>query len=180
MTGLEAIPVIDGLIAQLIKLRKDGKTQILVQQIQSHQLVIHKDLVETYAKMAKMDADHAQAIAAIREGHGFEIGQLNAKIRELEAQLSPSAANGLTVEIVRLLQLFFAHGNTDFSSQQIAHHLQISGSLADYYIDELLRREFIRQSVCAFDDEDIRGARPAAYRIDTAGRAYIVKTGIAK
>jgi predicted transcriptional regulator len=178
MTALEAIPVVNDLIVKLIKRAKDRETQTLVQEIQTHQFVIQTGLVEANAKIAKMDADHAHAITAIRESSRLETAKLDAKIKELEAQLSPNPAHGLTAEIVRVLQLFFTHGNTDFSSQQIAHHLQISGSLAEYYIDELMNRGFIMQSQWPFADDDIRGGRPAAYRIDTAGRAYVVKTGI--
>jgi len=77
MTGLEAVPVINGLLSNLIKRAKDRRDTRLVQEIQEHQFLIQKDLVEMYAKIAKMDADHAQTIAA-----------RDSKIAELQMQLN--------------------------------------------------------------------------------------------
>jgi len=55
MTALEAIPKISELLARLIKLSKNRETGALVQQIQEHQLVIHRALVDADAKIRDLE-----------------------------------------------------------------------------------------------------------------------------
>ena len=76
MTALESIPKISELLARLIKLSKDRETGALIQQIQEHQLVIHKALIDANAKIAKLEDEHPKAIAALKEAHRQEVARL--------------------------------------------------------------------------------------------------------
>jgi hypothetical protein len=83
-----AIAKVPELIGTLIKTSKDRETQSLVQEIQTHQLVLHTALISAYAKLEKLESDHSHAITAIREDHRLKTVELDAKIAELQAQLS--------------------------------------------------------------------------------------------
>ncbi len=59
MTGLEAIPKISELLARLINLSKDRETALLIQQIQEHQLIVHKELMQAHARIAELEKEKA-------------------------------------------------------------------------------------------------------------------------
>ncbi len=54
MTSIEAITKIGELLTRLVKIAKDRETSLLVQQIQEHQLLVHKELLELRAENAKL------------------------------------------------------------------------------------------------------------------------------
>jgi hypothetical protein len=56
MTSIEAITKIGELLTRLVKLSKDRETSLLIQQIQEHQLLVHKELLELRAENAKFKA----------------------------------------------------------------------------------------------------------------------------
>ena len=87
MTGLEAIPKIAALLSQLIPRLKDRKAAALVQQIQQHQLVIQKELIEARAKISQTERDHANVIAEINERHAKTIAHLNEKIAKFQSEM---------------------------------------------------------------------------------------------
>jgi hypothetical protein len=98
MTALEAIPKITELLARLIKLSKDREAAALVQQIQSHQLVIEQGLRDAYAERdaARKQADqltatHDNVVSALRKIHLKEVSDLNDKVRDLEAAINKTA-----------------------------------------------------------------------------------------
>jgi len=176
MTGLEAIPKIMGLIGQLIQRVQDGPTLALVQQIQQHQLEIHRDLMEAHAKIAKMEAEQPHALTAIREAHRLETAGLNTQIEHLKAQLAAKQKDGVSPDTITVLKIFFNCQNS-MSNVQIGQHLKIQLGVANSHIDELLKRRFITQTRPG--DATDGGGSPPFFQISTAGRAYIVKNQVA-
>ena len=112
MTGLESIPIINGLFTQLIDRVKDRQTATLVGQVQSlfqsvqaaYFAAEHKAL-ETATKnlqiarqiaaledsqpktIAALNQSNLAAIAALRHGHSEQIANLIAKHQTAEARL---------------------------------------------------------------------------------------------
>jgi hypothetical protein len=179
MTGLEAIPKLTELLTTLIKGAKDRETQILVQEIQTHQFVIQTALMEANAKMLKMETDHFHAITAIRENHRLQAVDLNSKIDQLMAKLAARNAkpkDELEPQTLEILKAFFKSGR-DLTGKNFAAHFRISESVVDYHIDELLKKRFIIQTRIGM--ATYHGESAPAFRIDAEGRAYIVKNGLA-
>jgi len=171
MTGLEAIPKITALLRELIQHAKDRETQALVQEIQTHQLIIQTDLMEARAKMLQMETDHAHAITAIREGQRLEIVQLNSQIAQLKAQQPQPKADDLEQGAIAVLKLFFDAGR-DVSGRQIAQRFNMHPSVVDHHIDKLFEKRFITQATVGDT-----GAN-CSYRIEPKGRDYIIKSGL--
>lgn len=177
-----AIKDITDLTIKLLDSKEGRKFAAEIAKIQSLTLALQSEqaaIVEKNADLLAENLDLKRKAFDLQEFHAQEMAACDAKIKELEAQLSPKTADALSVELIKVLKMFFFQGNTELSNHNVVQHLQVSMSMANYYIDELLKRGFIRQTQAEFGDDDVRGMQPARYKIDASGRAYIVEKGLA-
>lgn len=170
MTGLEAIPIVNGLIADLIKRAKDRETQALVQEIQSHQLVIQTELVEARAKIAKMDADHANAITAIREGHRLKTVEFDSQIEQLKTQLFEKQRDRLDEGCDKML-VAIAY-TEEIHLQELIQWLGLQKLPAERMFDQLIKRGFIAHGLIGSPGKGY------AFHTTAAGREYMDKANL--
>jgi Ni2+-binding GTPase involved in maturation of urease and hydrogenase len=95
MSVTEAIPKISGLMIQLIELAKDGKTALLVQQIQSLNQTIQyayvaaeQEAAESRTLIGYLKEQHAKEMADLNLRHAQEITALQQQVAELKAQVA--------------------------------------------------------------------------------------------
>jgi hypothetical protein len=161
MPGLEATPQVTELLAALVKKTKDDETQSLAQDIRARQLAMQTELAEARARIAKMEAEHAE---------------LHAQIADLKAKLWARQTDNLTPETAAILKFFFTFGK-DLTSKNLAVQFKIDASMAEYHIDELLKKRFVTRTRLGASHYD--GATFPHFEINATGRAYIMKNGLA-
>src|ERR1039458_6938562 len=118
MTGREAIPKIMALITQLIEQAKDSPSLALIQQIQQYQLVIHRDLMESYAKIAKLESEQPRAITEIQESHRLETAGLISQLARLKGQFVARQKDGVSPDTITILKIFFNSKNSMSRSEE--------------------------------------------------------------
>jgi hypothetical protein len=123
--------------------------------------------LELKRKVFDLEAAQAQALAEIQETHRMELAKVIAANTHPKDQLDRQTAE--------VLKLFFNSSN-ELSSLQIALAFKLSPSVAEYHLDELLKRQFIVQSRsgAAADGRP----SPGTFRIRAEGRAYIVTNSL--
>jgi murein L,D-transpeptidase YcbB/YkuD len=176
MTGIESSNVIKKLLNDLLKRTKDRESQAIIQKIQAHHLIMANDLLNTHGKLAEMEAEHAHTVTIIREGNRLETGQLNSRIEQLETQLIARQKDHLSQDSIAMLKFFFRFGR-ELSGKSIAAQFKMTEDKANSHIDELLKKRYIYQTRVGIPGQG--GTTSAFFQIDTAGRTYILKSGLA-
>jgi len=95
----------------------------------------------------------------------------NEKFKEQLKHLSPQG-DEISRDTKAMLKLFFDRGE-DVSAGEISKSFQWQQSVADYHIDVLLKKRFIRETTLGM--ETPLGSSEAKYGLTTLGRRYVIE-----
>jgi hypothetical protein len=173
MNAIEAIPIVDKLLGDLIAQAKDRETQLLVQQIQQHQLVIQRELMMTDARIMKMEADHAHAITVLREGYRSEAAKLHLQIDQLKAELTVKPKDELDDGCKQMLAaLANITRPSGITREELIQWLRLPKAKGELQFDQLMNRRLVGHA--AFGNAN----RGFPVHITPEGREYIVNNGL--
>lgn len=173
MTGLEAIPIVDRLLADLSAQATDREIQILVQQIQQHQLVIQRELMMADARLLKMEAEHAHATTVLREGYRSEAAKLHLQIDQLKAELTVQPKDDLDDGCKQMLAaLANITRPSGITRDELIQWLRLPKAKGETQFDQLMNRRLVGHA--AFSNAN----RGFPVHITPEGREYIVKNGL--
>ena len=116
-------------------------------------------------------AGHDRAVAeqvALNKQHSDEMSALKAENAKLVAAIARSQSPELEAVTRDLLMFFFDEGDSA-SGHSIQQRFRLKAAVADYHIDELLRRKFITQTRLGGDSAS------CWYAIAGEGRDFIMK-----
>ena len=107
----------------------------------------------------------------------FEYASLRAENANLKAQLRllPEEGEELSRDTIKILRLFFDHAG-DVSTEDILKSFHFKPSVADYHIDVLLKKKFIRETTVGM--QSIFGSSASKFGLTSLGRRYVLENTI--
>jgi hypothetical protein len=129
-----------------------------------------KDLI---AIMEKKAAVLTEQITTLED----EYGSLRTENANLKAQLRllPEEGEELSQDTIKILRLFFDHA-CDISTEEIIKSFGLKPSVADYHIDVLLKKKFVRETTVGM--QSIFGSSASKFGLTSMGRRYVLENTI--
>jgi Fic family protein len=106
-----------------------------------------------------------------------EYASLRAENANLKAQLRllPEEGEELSRDTIKILRLFFDHAG-DISAEEIIKSFGFKPSVADYHIDVLLKKKFIRETAVGM--QSIFGSSVSKFGLTSMGRRYVLENTV--
>lgn len=135
---------------------------------------LHIENVNLKRQMEDEKLAHVKIMADFEAAKAKEISDASARYTEQITSLKkkPLETDAKTLEV---LQMFFDQPD-GLPSNYIAQCLKVKESVADFYIDELLKRGFIRQTRIGISGYG--GNSPPIFSIIAAGREFLIRNGL--
>lgn len=128
---------------------------------------------DTVAIMEKKAAALAEQIAVLER----EQASLRAENANLRAQLKllPEEGEELSGDTIKILRLFFERAG-DVSTEEIIKSFGFKPSVADYHIDVLLKKKFIRETTAGI--QTLFGSNVSKFSLTSMGRRYVLENTV--
>ena len=128
---------------------------------------------DTVAIMEKKAAALAEQISTQER----ELASLRGENANLRAQLRllPEEGEELSEDTIKILRLFFDHAG-DVSTEDILKSFHFKPSVADYHIDVLLKKKFIRETTAGI--QTFFGSNVSKFGLTSLGRRYVLENTV--
>jgi len=126
-----------------------------------------KDLIAAVEKKAAALAERVATLEKEQAGLRVENADLKAQLR-----LLPEEGEELSGDTIKILRLFFDRA-VDISAEEIIKSFNFKPSVADYHIDVLLKKKFIRETTAGI--QTLFGANVAKFGLTSLGRRYVLE-----
>jgi hypothetical protein len=124
---------------------------------------------QTAQDIARFQQQHSQEVTALQKKHQ-ELNTEHLRLKTAQGQPATPELDPVTQGILK----FFFDAARDLTIQSLAQHFGLQYSVAEYHIDDLLKRKFIMQAKMGI--QSYQGSSPATFEIASRGREFIVKT----
>jgi hypothetical protein len=129
-----------------------------------------KDLIATMEKKATVLAERVATLEKELAGLKVETANLRAQLR-----LLPEEGEELSGDTIKILRLFFDRAG-EISTEEIIKSFGLKPSVADYHIDVLLKKTFIRETTAGI--QTLFGSKVSKFGLTSLGRRYVLENTI--
>jgi Fic family protein len=107
----------------------------------------------------------------------YEYVSLRAENANLKAQLRllPEEGEALSGDTIKILRLFFDRAG-DVSTEEIIKSFGLKPSVADYHIDVLVKKKFIRETTVGM--QSLFGSSVSKFGLTSLGRRYVLENTV--
>jgi Fic family protein len=128
---------------------------------------------DAIALMEQKAAALTEQVAALED----EYASLRAENANLRAQLRllPEEGEELSRDTIKILRLFFDRAG-DVSVEEILKSFGFKPSVADYHIDVLLKKKFIRETTAGI--QTLFGSNVSKFGLTSMGRRYVLENTV--
>jgi hypothetical protein len=129
-----------------------------------------KDAIILLEKKAALLAEQVAALESEQARLRVENANLKAQLR-----LLPEEGEELSGDTVKILRLFFDRA-CDISTEEIVKSFGFKPSVADYHIDVLLKKKFIRETTAGI--QTLFGSNVSKFGLTSLGRRYVLENTV--
>ena len=126
-----------------------------------------KDAIILLEKKAALLAEQVAALESEQARLRVENANLKAQLR-----LLPEEGEELSGDTKKILKLFFDRA-CDISTEEISKSFNLKPSVADYHMDVLLKKKFIRETTVEMLEPS--GSGVSKFGLTTLGRRYVLE-----
>jgi hypothetical protein len=129
-----------------------------------------KDLIAIMEKKAAALAEQVAALEKEQAGLKAENANLRSQLR-----LLPEEGEELSGDTIKILRLFFDRAG-DTSTEEIIKSFNFKPSVADYHIDVLLKKKFVRETTAGI--QTLFGSNVSKFGLTPLGRRYVLENTV--